>query len=75
MVNDKLCFVFKQITISLVKAILIGLPLGWNMALETDVLFKSPGLHDLVRYKLRRYHLHRRQRRELWRGIEGIFDV
>ncbi|XP_077290258.1 uncharacterized protein LOC143914041 [Arctopsyche grandis] len=63
------------ITISLVKALLIGIPLGWNIALENDVLFKSPGLRELLRYKHPRLGLHHKQRRELWRGIEGAFEV
>jgi hypothetical protein len=53
----------------------MGLPLGWNIALEIDIPYKSPGFKDLVKHHLLRGRLHNRQRRELLGGMESALTA
>lgn len=62
-------------TNSLVKTLLVGLPLGWNFLMEMDNIFKSPGLADLFLYKFDRSRLHSKQKRDLFEGVENSMNV
>ncbi|XP_075979571.1 uncharacterized protein LOC142978859 [Anticarsia gemmatalis] len=59
-------------TLSLLKAIMVHAPSGWNVAVEIDVIF--PMLSPEMTNALFRKKFHHRQKRELWETIENALE-
>ncbi|CAB3244861.1 unnamed protein product [Arctia plantaginis] len=56
-------------TLSLVKAVLVHAPSGWNIAVEIDVIYPLPSPEMTNAYFKKKFH--HRQKRELWETIEA----
>lgn len=61
-----------QLTLSLLKAIMVHAPSGWNVAVEIDVIY--PMLTPEMTNALFRKKLHHRQKRELWETIQNTLE-
>lgn len=68
-------FIDFQISQAFGQGMLVGWNLGWYQLLELDVIFKVPGFSDMLFYKHHRKRLHKRQKRELLKGIEDAISV
>ncbi|KAJ8714704.1 hypothetical protein PYW07_002929 [Mythimna separata] len=61
------------LTMSVLKAVMVHAPSGWNVAVEIDVLY--PLLSPEVMNSLFRKKLHHRQKREFWEKIETALET
>uniref|UniRef100_A0A2H1WK33 SFRICE_009424 n=1 Tax=Spodoptera frugiperda TaxID=7108 RepID=A0A2H1WK33_SPOFR len=60
------------LTMSVLKAIMVHAPSGWNVAVEIDVLY--PLLSQEVTNALFRKKLHHRQKREFWEKVQNALE-
>lgn len=70
------CFVFSQLTGSILQPIPVRLPSNWNLVFEFDMIWPIPTTEDYKRkkkykkYKRRQWMVKRRHRRELYATFE-----